>query len=147
MDEKTEILPKFWEIKKIEEMNDAEWEALCDGCGLCCYRKIVDGYLWKKKILNTRIACNLLDTQTCRCKNYASRFSLQSECVKLDKKSIKHFKWLPQTCAYRLLAEGKTLPDWHPLISGNPESVKQAGICIKDPVSEKDADDWYDYVV
>ena len=142
-----EITPKFWENKTLFQMNEDEWEALCDGCGLCCYRKIIEGFLWNKKILNTRIACNFLDTKTCKCKNYKNRFLLQTECVKLDKKSIKHFKWLPQTCAYRLLAEKKPLPNWHPLISGNTESVKNAGIFIPNPISESDAENWYDYVI
>lgn len=138
---------KFWETKKLEEMSQEEWESLCDGCALCCYRKIIDGYLFWKKILNTKVACNLLDCKTCRCMDYDNRFSRQSECIKLDRKKIKKFKWLPKTCAYRLLMEGKPLPQWHPLISGTRESVLNSGICIKDGINEEQAGDWYGYLI
>ncbi len=128
-------------------MTDAEWEILCDGCGRCCFRKIIDGYLWKKKILYTTVACNLLDTKTCRCTDYCHRFELQEECIKLDRKKIKNFKWLPSTCAYRLIHEKRKLYSWHPLISGTQDSVKEAGISIQDGINEHLVDDWYDYII
>ena len=137
---------RFWEAKKLEQMTQDEWECLCDRCGLCCFRKILEGHLWWKKILKTRIACDLLDCSTCQCSDYDNRFSRQKECIKLDRKKLKSFKWLPQTCAYRLLMEGKPLPPWHPLVTDDPLSIQHAGIKIENPVHEKDVDDWYDYV-
>lgn len=142
-------ISRFWETKKLKDFTQEEWEALCDGCGKCCFRKILDGYLWWKKILNTRVCCDLLDTDSCRCKDYENRFSLQPECIKLNRRKLKDFKWLPETCAYRLVFEGKKLFPWHPLISGNKGSVKEAGIFIENPVPEKDCreEDWWDFVI
>lgn len=137
----------YWQTKSLSQMTEDEWESLCDGCGLCCYRKIIDGYLFWKKILKTKVACNLLDCSTCRCRDYENRFSKQSECIKLDRKKLKTFKWLPETCAYRLIMEKKPLPPWHPLVSGTRESVLDSGVCIKDGINEEDADDWYDYII
>ncbi len=137
---------RFWETKKLEEMSQEEWEMLCDGCGLCCFRKILEGHLWWKRILNTRIACDLLDCNTCRCTDYENRFSRQGECIKLDRKKLKSFKWLPATCAYRLIMEGKNLPPWHHLLTGTYDSLKEAGILKEEPIHEKDAADWYQYV-
>lgn len=143
------MMNKFWKSKELKDFTDDEWELLCDGCGRCCFRKIIDGWLWWKRILNTRIACDLLDCETCRCKDYKNRFKKQPECIKLNRKKIREFKWLPKTCAYRLIHEGKDLPEWHPLVSGNPESVKKSGVIISDAVNENTVSDadWYDYVI
>lgn len=140
-------MQNFWETKKLKDFTEDEWESLCDGCGLCCYRKIIQGYLWWKKTLTTKVACNLLDCKTCKCLDYENRFIKQSECIKLNRKKIKKFKWLPKTCAYRLIYEHRPLPSWHPLISGNKESVKNANISITDGINEKDAEDWFDYII
>ena len=140
-------MANFWETKELKDFTQEEWESLCDGCGRCCYRKIIDGWLWWKKILNTRVACNLLDCNTCRCTDYENRFEKQPECIKLDRKKIKAFKWLPETCSYRLVYEKKPLPSWHPLVSGNPESVKEAGIPIENGINERDAEDWFDFII
>ena len=98
-------------------------------------------------MLYTRIACNLLDTQTGKCRNYPQRFLLESDCTKLTKKNLPDFCWLPKTCAYRLLYENKPLPDWHPLISHDPDSVRKAGVLIADGVHERDVIDWFDFVI
>ncbi len=144
---KASIEPDFWKHKTLLEMTDAEWEALCDGCGKCCYRKFIEGHGKRKKLYYTRIACNLLDLETGRCTNYAKRFQLETDCTKLTKKNLPDFHWLPPTCAYRLLNENKPLFDWHPLISGDPHSVKKANILIKQGIHEKDVIDWFEFVV
>lgn len=137
----------FWKNKDIKEFTEEEWEAVCDGCGKCCYRKIIKGYFFWKKTLYTRIACDCLDLKTGKCKVYENRFMFEGDCTQLTKENLKDFYWLPETCAYRLLAEKKDLPSWHPLVSGNPDSVKESGIMIKNGISESDADDWFDYII
>ena len=124
----TEALP-FWEQKSLEEMSDSEWESLCDGCGRCCLVKLEDedtGAYYA-----TDLYCRLLNPQTCRCSNYSGRQEHVSDCVKLTPHEARTLKWLPPSCAYRLLAEGKPLEDWHPLISGRAESVEEAGVSVK----------------
>lgn len=140
-------MTKFWETKSLSEMTDDEWEALCDGCGKCCYRKFIEGRGRREKLYYTRIACDLLDLNTGKCGDYLNRFKLGTECTKLTKKNLPQFGWLPQTCAYRLLYEGKPLFDWHPLISGNPDSVKLAHIPIVNGIHEKDVIDWFEFVI
>ena len=93
------IAENFWQHKSLLDMNEAEWEALCDGCGKCCYRKYIQGRGRRERLLYTRIACNLLDTQTGKCRNYPQRFLLESDCTKLTKKNLPDFCWLPKTCA------------------------------------------------
>lgn len=123
----------FWETKKLSEMTPQEWESLCDGCGKCCLEKFVfkeDGVL-----IFTNIACRLLDRETCRCRHYADRSKYVPECRPLLPETIRKSYWLPKTCAYRLLSENKTLPQWHPLVSGTPLSVhtaemSAAGRCV-----------------
>ncbi|WP_109077515.1 YcgN family cysteine cluster protein [Aggregatibacter kilianii] len=137
----------FWQHKTLLDMNDAEWEALCDGCGKCCYRKYIDGYGKYERLYYTRIACNLLDLETGKCGNYLQRFELEEDCTKLTKENLSDFDWLPATCAYRLLHEGKPLPSWHPLISGDPNSVKKADILIKYGIHERDVIDWFDFIL
>ena len=137
----------FWQKKSLLEMTESEWEALCDGCGKCCYRKYIQGRGKREKLYYTRIACNLLDVETGKCRNYSERFKIESDCTKLTQKNLPDFGWLPNTCAYRLLYEGKALPEWHPLVSGDPDSVKKAGILIQDGVHEEDVIDWFEFVI
>ena len=117
---------KFWETKKLSEMTDEEWEALCDGCGKCCLEKYV--FEEGKTLVFTCIACRLLDRNSCRCRHYKDRHRYVPECFPLRFEKIKEYFWLPKTCAYRLIDEGKPLPEWHPLISGSPASVQAAGM-------------------
>ncbi|AHN72289.1 YcgN family cysteine cluster protein [Aggregatibacter actinomycetemcomitans] len=142
-----QLEPDFWLHKTLLDMNDAEWEALCDGCGKCCYRKYIDGYGKYGHLYYTRIACNLLELETGKCGQYSRRFELEEDCTKLTKENLSDFDWLPATCAYRLLHEGKPLPSWHPLISGDPDSVKKADILIKYGIHERDVIDWFDFIL
>lgn len=142
-----DLEPEFWKHKALLEMNEAEWEALCDGCGKCCYRKYLRGRGKYERIYFTRVACNLLNLKTGKCMDYHNRFKRMKDCTKLTKKNLPDFNWLPSTCAYRLLYENKALPNWHPLISGNSETVKKAGIMITDGVYEKDIIDWFEFVI
>ena len=139
--------PEFWKRKSLLEMNEEEWEALCDGCGKCCYRKYLRGRGKYERIYFTRVACDLLNLETGKCGNYSRRFELMDDCTKLTKENLPDFNWLPSTCAYRLLYENKPLFDWHPLISGNPDTVKQAGVMITNGVHEKNIIDWFEFVI
>ena len=116
----------FWRGKTLEEMSREEWEALCDGCARCCLIKLEDEETGE--ILYTDIACRLLDHGTCRCTRYARRTALVPDCVDLTPERARGLGWLPSTCAYRLLAEGKDLHWWHPLVSGDADTVRMAGI-------------------
>ena len=130
----------FWQRKSLQEMTDGEWESLCDGCGKCCLVKLEDEDTGAIEV--TRVACRLLDLGTCRCGDYAHRKKRVPDCVKLTPGNVGQIAWMPSTCAYRLLVEGKDLPDWHPLVSGDPESVHRAGISLKGcVVSERDVAD------
>jgi uncharacterized cysteine cluster protein YcgN (CxxCxxCC family) len=115
----------FWETKQLHEMNDAEWEALCDGCAKCCVHKLEDEDTGE--IHYTCVACRMLDVDTCRCTGYPDRHELVPECAVLSADQPEHFLWMPATCAYRRLHEGKPLPEWHPLLTGNPASVHEHG--------------------
>lgn len=113
-------------------MNSVEWESLCDGCARCCLHKLEDEATGE--VYYTRVVCRYLDEQTSTCSDYKNRNKNVPHCVHLTVKNIDEFSWLPDTCAYRLLSEGKDLPQWHPLLSGSKETVAQAGIGIKDKV-------------
>lgn len=138
---------EFWKKKKLSELTDEEWEALCDGCGRCCYRKYLSGRGRKEKLFYTKVACDFLDLKTNRCTVYENRFSESPDCEKLTKEKLASSSWLPDSCAYRLLKEGRELEAWHPLISKNKDSVKRAGICIRGGIHECDCDDWMNYVL
>jgi hypothetical protein len=127
-------------------MSSGQWESLCDGCGKCCLNKLED--IDTGKIAFTNVACRLLDLKTFRCKNYPERKRLVPDCTILKVDQIKNFGWLPGSCAYRLLAEGKDLLPWHPLITGDANSVHDAGISMKGKVvSERDAGDMEEYII
>jgi uncharacterized cysteine cluster protein YcgN (CxxCxxCC family) len=113
---------KFWETVPLQKMNQVQWEALCDRCGKCCVHKFIDEET--DEIIYTKVACRLLDLNTCQCKNYKER---TPDCMTLTIDDIDEFKWLPSTCAYRLLSENKPLPHWHPLLTGSMESVHLSG--------------------
>jgi hypothetical protein len=119
----------FWQSKRLAEMTPAEWESLCDGCGRCCLKKLEDESTGK--VVYTDVACRLLDPERCRCTRYEKRHELVQDCVALDASSTETMRWLPTTCAYRRLAEGKPLEWWHPLVSGDPETVHHAGISVR----------------
>ncbi len=119
----------FWETKKLSEMSPAEWDSLCDGCGQCCLNKIEDEDTGK--IFLTRLSCSLLDLGSCRCKDYENRFALMPDCLSVDIKAVKKLTWLPESCAYRRVNEGRGLAWWHPLVSGDPETVHQAGVSVR----------------
>ncbi|MFM2389237.1 MAG: hypothetical protein RLZZ437_792 [Pseudomonadota bacterium] len=141
--------PRFWETTPLTKLTPQEWEALCDGCGKCCLNKLE--FEDTGEVAFTRVACRLLDGETCQCSNYANRKQFVPECVVLTPKTLpKVAYWLPRTCAYRLLHEGKPLEDWHPLVSGNPHSVHEAGMSVKGwtiPEFEVDEDDWEDHII
>ena len=119
----------FWQNKTLSEMSPIEWESLCDGCAKCCLHKIEDED--NGEIFYTDVACNQLDLDSCQCKNFSKRTDLVDDCIELTKEKLASLKWLPQSCAYRLLDEGKDLHWWHPLVSGDPNSVHTAGISVK----------------
>ncbi|SHJ35052.1 hypothetical protein SAMN04488012_10816 [Palleronia salina] len=141
--------PRFWERYPLDELSKAEWEALCDGCGKCCLNKLEDEDTGEVAL--TRVACRLFDDATCRCAQYDIRKQFVPECVVLTPKTLPDAAyWMPRTCAYRLLHEGKPLYDWHPLISGDPQSVHDAGVSAQHmtvPEFEVPEEDWEDHII
>jgi uncharacterized cysteine cluster protein YcgN (CxxCxxCC family) len=136
----------FWKTKKLGQMTQAEWESLCDGCGKCCLNKLIDGDT--DELFFTNVVCKLLDSDSCRCTRYANRHKYVPDCVQLTPRNVKKLRWLPETCAYRLVAEGKDLYDWHHLICGDRNEVHKAGMSVRGRViSEKDAGDLEDHIV
>ncbi len=132
---------EFWKRKRLDQMSRAEWESLCDGCALCCLQKIEDEE--SGEIFYTDIACKLLDVSSCRCGDYAARAKRVADCLVLTVDDAAAFQWLPSTCAYRRLAEGDDIPEWHPLRTGDPESVHEAGVSIRGKTAPgKEASDW-----
>jgi uncharacterized cysteine cluster protein YcgN (CxxCxxCC family) len=127
----------FWRVKALHEMTEAEWESLCDGCGRCCLNKLED--MDSGEIAWTDVACRLLDRGTCRCSDYPNRQRKVPDCIQLDPENVAALTWLPPTCAYRLVAEGRELYWWHHLVSGDRETVHQAGVSVRGrTVSEAD---------
>ncbi len=138
----------YWKAKTLEEMSREEWEALCDGCGRCCLNKLED---WDSgEIFWTDIGCELLNCDTCRCKDYDNRFEQVSDCIQLTPVTVRATAWLPPTCAYRLVREGQDLYWWHHLVSGDRETVHEAGISVRGRVQEDTGfqpDDYEDHLV
>jgi uncharacterized cysteine cluster protein YcgN (CxxCxxCC family) len=118
----------FWRRKTLAQMTVPEWESLCDGCGLCCLVRFEDE---DDEIIPTRVHCKLFDPQACACTDYANRQAYVPDCVKLTPGNIAQLAWMPLSCAYRRIHEGRDLADWHPLISGDPDSVHRAGVSIR----------------
>lgn len=143
-----DLRAEFWETIPLEDLTRSEWEALCDGCGKCCMNKLEDDETGE--VAFTRVACRLFEDSTCRCKHYATRHQHVAECIVLTPENIdSHMYWLPLTCAYRLRHLGKPLAHWHPLISGDPDTVHAAGVSMQDDTVSEDSiseEDWEAYV-
>jgi uncharacterized cysteine cluster protein YcgN (CxxCxxCC family) len=137
----------FWRVKTLARMTAREWESLCDGCGLCCLIRFEDEATGD--ITPTYVACKLFDSESCRCTDYAGRRRQVPDCIKLTPHNIDKLPWMPLSCAYRRLHEGKDLPAWHPLVTGDPESVHAAGVSMRgrtiSEASLDDPDDALDY--
>ena len=146
--DKEKVEAEFWKKKSLSEMTHQEWELLCDGCGKCCLNKLdIEG-----KIYFTCVKCRFLDSKSCLCRIYENRFAKVPDCRNVNFAALKERpKWLPKTCAYRLLEEGKDLPEWHPLISGNSETVHQAHQSVRGRllISETEVkdDEYENYIV
>jgi uncharacterized protein len=128
----------FWRSKTLEAMSPEEWESLCDGCARCCLVKLEDEDTGE--IAYTDVGCTLLDAFGCRCRDYANRQAKVPDCVRLTPETVGRLSWLPPTCAYRLLAEGRDLYWWHPLVSGDPDTVHIAGVSVRDRVAGPEED-------
>ena len=139
----------FWKRKRMRDMTAAEWESLCDGCGRCCLNKLYEEDTGR--LFYTDVGCRLLDDQACRCRDYRNRQAKVKDCVRLTSRNINRIDWLPPTCAYKLVAAGRDLYWWHPLISGDPDTVHQAGVSVRGKVAASEADvpdkDLEDYIV
>jgi uncharacterized cysteine cluster protein YcgN (CxxCxxCC family) len=119
----------FWKTKTLAEMTEAEWESLCDGCGKCCLVGLEDEDTGE--IYLTDVACKLFDSGACRCSDYPNRQKLVDDCVKLTAQNVPELNWLPKTCAYRLVHQKRDLFWWHPLVSGDPDTVHQANVSVR----------------
>lgn len=147
MSEEKRDLP-FWKTKTMEEMTREEWESLCDGCARCCLYKLEDEDTGE--IYYTNVVCRLLDTNRCQCTAYHERQILMPTCLVLTPQMVRELNWMPTTCAYRLIAEGKDLEWWHPLVSGDPNTVHEAGISVRSRTiaeADVDMDNLEDYIV
>lgn len=142
------VAQPFWETTPLAEMSRQQWESLCDGCALCCLQKLEDED--SGEVFYTDVHCRYMDTNDCSCTVYQKRQEYVPHCVWLTPQQAHEFHWLPETCAYRLVAEGKPLHDWHPLITGNAESVHAAGISLRGKgVADNlvKEEDWEDHII
>jgi len=128
------LMKPFWETKSLAEMSEAEWESLCDGCGRCCLVVLEDD---KGRYYETDVACRLFDAGERRCTDYRGRHKRVPDCVRLTAENAGALAWMPESCAYRRLARGQSLPDWHPLITGDPDSVRRAGAAVRADVESE----------
>ena len=138
---------KFWETKNLIDMNENEWESLCDKCGKCCVIKLED--FDTQEVHYTNVSCKLLCEKSASCKDYENRKSIVPDCIILSPDNLKDLKWMPETCAYKLLNEGKNLPYWHPLLSGNDKEIVNSGNSVKNRVTNEDKikiKDLHDYI-
>jgi uncharacterized cysteine cluster protein YcgN (CxxCxxCC family) len=141
-----DLSPDYWKHKSLADMNRKEWEALCDGCAKCCLHRLEDEDT--REIYFTNVHCRLLDIPNSRCSDYSNRSTRVSDCVTITLKELEDPYWLPGSCAYRLLAENKPLPEWHPLVSGNPETVFKSGNGITGrTICEDDADELHHHLI
>jgi len=149
MSDPVDTATRFWETKTLSEMSRAEWEALCDGCGKCCLNKLEDET--SGEVVLTRVACRLLDDATCRCTQYDIRHHFVPDCIVLTPQNLpQNLYWMPETCAYKRLYGGHRLYPWHPLVSGDPDSVHKAGVSVQGlTLSEFDVadEDWEEHVI
>ncbi|PWB13835.1 YcgN family cysteine cluster protein [Acinetobacter sp. AM] len=144
----SELRPQFWKKYPLEALTTQEWEALCDGCGLCCLVKLEDEDT--QEVAYTKVACKLLDCTTARCSNYPERLDYVPDCIQLTPEKLRQIHWLPASCAYRRLNEGKSLPSWHYLNTDSRQSVikarkSAAGRCISE--TEVDEEQIDEYIV
>lgn len=138
----------FWQRKRLDEMNAAEWESLCDGCGKCCLNKLEDEDTGE--VYHTDLVCRYMDESSCGCTVYSERLQKVPGCTVLTPETVNDYHWLPYTCAYRTLAEGRPLADWHPLRSGDPDSVHDAGVSVRNKVVSEDQipeEDWEEHII
>ena len=138
----------FWKTKKLAEMTSQEWESLCDGCAICCLYKLE--YPQNGQVKLTNVVCRFLDLGSCTCSLYEQRHQAMPTCIQLTSENVEQLNWLPETCAYRLVANGQPLPDWHPLVSGDAQSVHKVGLSVKGRVISEmqvNLDDLEDYLI
>jgi uncharacterized cysteine cluster protein YcgN (CxxCxxCC family) len=140
----------FWKTTPLEEMSDLQWESLCDGCGKCCMAKLEDEDTGE--IHFTSVACRLFDAGLCHCTDYANRTARVADCLRLTPQNVRTIGWLPSTCAYRLVAEGRDLPRWHPLVSGRRDSVHEAGASMRGRVTASESElaepeDYFEHMI
>ncbi|MEL6817402.1 MAG: YcgN family cysteine cluster protein [Pseudomonadota bacterium] len=138
MSKQSPIEDRYWERKKLSQMSSEEWESLCDGCGQCCMAKLIDDDT--DEIHYTTVACRLFDAASCQCSDYDNRQKQVEDCIKLTPENVGELAWLPGTCAYRLIHDGKPLYNWHPLISGDPQSVLVAGVSVFGKITAMEQD-------
>jgi hypothetical protein len=138
----------FWEEKTLAEMSTEEWESLCDGCGRCCLIKLEDEDSGDR--FTSDVHCRLLDGESCKCSDYPNRFTKVPDCIKLTLENVSELAWIPKTCAYRRIAEGRGLAWWHPLVSGDPETVVAVGVSVRNRTFSEDdipSDEWEEHAV